>query len=62
MLDELYKTAVVLITKHYVDVDSDLPAGTAAIALFDAMKEKRMARGAPLGRDGTADRRKERAT
>ncbi len=40
MLDELYKTAVVLITKHYVDVDSDLPAGTAAIALFDAMKEK----------------------
>ncbi len=40
MLDDLYKTAVVLITKHYVEVDSDLPAGTAAIALFDAMKEK----------------------
>ena len=40
MLDDLYKTAVVLITKHYVEEDSDLPAGTAAIALFDAMKEK----------------------
>lgn len=40
MLDDLYKTAVVLITKHYVNVESDLPAGTAAIALFDAMREK----------------------
>ncbi|HVU86502.1 MAG TPA: DUF3365 domain-containing protein [Pirellulales bacterium] len=40
MLDDLYKTAVVLITEHYVEVDSDLPAGTAAIALFDAMKKK----------------------
>lgn len=40
MLDDLYKTAVVLITQHYVEVDSDLPAGTAAIALFDAMKKK----------------------
>jgi hypothetical protein len=40
MLDDLYKTAVVLITKHYVDENSDLPAGTAAIALFSAMKEK----------------------
>jgi Na+/phosphate symporter len=26
MLDDLYKTAVVLITKHYVTEDSDLPA------------------------------------
>lgn len=40
MLDDLYKTAVVLITEHYVEQDSDLPAGSAAIALFDAMKKK----------------------
>jgi len=40
MLDDLYKTAVVLITEHYVEEDSDLPAGTAAIALFDSMKQK----------------------
>jgi hypothetical protein len=40
MLDDLYKTAVVLITKHYVNLESDLPAGTAAIALFDAMRQK----------------------
>lgn len=40
MLDDLYKTAVVLITSHYVTEESDLPAGAAAIALFDAMKKK----------------------
>ena len=40
MLDDIYKTAVVLITKHYVTEDSDLPAGTAAKALFAAVKEK----------------------
>jgi len=40
MLDDLYKTAVVLITTHYIEDDSSLPAGTAAIALFDAMKKK----------------------
>jgi hypothetical protein len=40
MLDDLYKTAIVLITTHYVEEDSDLPAGEAFIALFDAMKEK----------------------
>ena len=40
MLDDLYKTAVVLITKHYVTEKSSLPAGSAAIALFDAMKKK----------------------
>jgi hypothetical protein len=39
-LDDLYKTAVVLITEHYVTEDSDLPAGTAAKALFKAMKDK----------------------
>ena len=40
MLDDIYKTAVVLITTHYVEKDSDLPAGAAAIALFDAVKKK----------------------
>jgi hypothetical protein len=40
MLDDVYKTAVVLITEHYFEKDSDLPAGTAAIALFDAIKKK----------------------
>ena len=40
MLDDLYKTAVVLITEHYVNTDADLPAGTAAKALFAAMKKK----------------------
>ncbi|MBC8350448.1 MAG: DUF3365 domain-containing protein [Planctomycetes bacterium] len=37
MLDNVYKTAVVLITTHYVNDDDDLPAGTAAIALFEAV-------------------------
>lgn len=40
MLDDLYKTAVVLITDKYVNDESDFPAGGAAIALFDAMKQK----------------------
>ncbi len=40
MLDDLYKTAVVLITTHYVEDEGDFPAGGAAIALFDAMKKK----------------------
>ncbi|RPI87179.1 MAG: hypothetical protein EHM42_05415, partial [Planctomycetaceae bacterium] len=40
MLDDLYKTAVVLITDKYVLTESDLPAGTAAKALFAAMKKK----------------------
>ncbi len=40
MLDDLYKTVVVLITTHYVNDSSTLPAGTAAVALFDAMKKK----------------------
>lgn len=40
MLDDIYKSAVVLITEHYVNDDDDLPAGTAAIALFDAVKKK----------------------
>jgi hypothetical protein len=40
MLDDLYKTAVVLITEKYVNSDTDLPAGSAAKALFGAMKKK----------------------
>ncbi len=39
MLDDLYKAAVVLITTHYVSDKSTLPAGTAAVTLFDAMKK-----------------------
>jgi hypothetical protein len=40
MLDDLYKTVVVLITTHYVNDTKDLSAGSAAVALFDAMKKK----------------------
>ena len=40
MLDDLYKTAIVLITDKYVNSDTDLPAGTAFQALFGAMKKK----------------------
>lgn len=40
MLDDLYKTSIVLVTTHYVKEESDLPAGGAFKALFSAMKEK----------------------
>ncbi|HEX5104048.1 MAG TPA: DUF3365 domain-containing protein [Pirellulaceae bacterium] len=40
VLDDVYKAAVVLITEHYVNDADDLPAGSAAIALFDAIKKK----------------------
>ncbi len=40
MLDDLYKTMVVLVTEHYVNDPDDLGAGPAALALFDAMKKK----------------------
>jgi Protein of unknown function (DUF3365) len=40
MLDDLYKTAVVLITEHYVKDPSILSAATASKALFAAMKQK----------------------
>ncbi len=40
MLDDVYKSAIVLITKHYVNEDSDLAAGSAFQALFKAMKDK----------------------
>ena len=40
MLDDIYKTAVVLITEKYVEDETDFPAGAAAVALFDAVKKK----------------------
>lgn len=40
MLDDVYKTTVVLITTHYVNKTEDLPAGTAAVNLFDAISKK----------------------
>ena len=40
MLDDIYKTSIVLITTHYVHTDEDLPAGSAFKALFAAVEEK----------------------
>lgn len=40
MLDDLYKTAVVLITEKYVNHDTDLSGASSAKALFAAMKKK----------------------
>ncbi len=40
MLDDLYKTAVVIVTENYVEEDSDLAAGDAFQALFKVMKDK----------------------
>lgn len=40
MLDDIYKTAVVLITDKYVHSEDDFPAGSAAVALFDAIDKK----------------------
>lgn len=40
MLDDIYKTSIVLITTHYVHDDNDLPAGSAFKALFSAVEEK----------------------
>lgn len=40
LLDDIYKTAIVLITKHYVNEKSDIPAGEAFKLLFQSMKEK----------------------
>lgn len=40
MLDDIYKSAVVLITDKYVNTDTDYPAGLAAKALFGAIKKK----------------------
>jgi Protein of unknown function (DUF3365) len=40
MLDDVYKTTVVLITDKYVNSKKDPPAGRAAIALFKGISEK----------------------
>lgn len=40
MLDDIYKTSIVLITTHYVDNKDALPAGSAFKALFQMVKEK----------------------
>ena len=40
MLDDIYKTSIVLITTHYVGDDEDLPAGSAFKALFAAVEKK----------------------
>lgn len=40
VLDDVYKTAVVLITDKYVNKPEDFAAGAAAIALFDAISKK----------------------
>ncbi len=40
MLDDIYKTAVVLITDVYVEDEDSFPAGKAAKALFRAVKKK----------------------
>jgi hypothetical protein len=40
MLDDIYKTTIVLITDKYVHDKEDFPAGGAAVALFDAMQKK----------------------
>ncbi len=41
MLDDIYKTSIVLITTHYVDGTESLPAGSAFRALFESMSEKK---------------------
>jgi hypothetical protein len=40
MLDDIYKSAVVLITDKYVHKEDDFSAGSAAVALFAVMKDK----------------------
>jgi len=40
MLDDLYKTAIVLVTENYVQAESDLAAGDAFQAIFKVMKDK----------------------
>lgn len=40
MLDDLYKTAIVLITEHYVKDPATLSAASAGKAIFAAMKQK----------------------
>lgn len=40
MLDDVYKTAVVLITDKYVNDKKDFPAGRAAVKWFDEINKK----------------------
>ena len=40
LLDDIYKTSIVLITTHYVTGDEDLAAGSAFKALFQAVADK----------------------
>jgi hypothetical protein len=40
VLDDIYKSAIVIITEHYVEEDSDLAAGAAFQKLFDVVKKK----------------------
>ena len=40
MLDDIYKTAIVLITENYVHDDTDLAAGSAFKALFETVGKK----------------------
>jgi hypothetical protein len=40
MLDDIYKSTVVLITDKYVHTEDDFAAGSAAVALFSAITEK----------------------
>jgi Protein of unknown function (DUF3365) len=40
VLDDLYKTAIVLVTENYVKEDSDLAAGAAFQKLFAVMRQK----------------------
>ena len=39
MLDDIYKNGIVLITKHYVNEESDLAAGEAFKKLFEAAEK-----------------------
>jgi len=40
MLDDIYKTTMVLITDKYVHDEDDFPAGSAAVALFKSIEKK----------------------
>jgi hypothetical protein len=40
MLDDLYKTTIVLVTENYVEETSDLAAGAAFQKVFEAMRQK----------------------
>lgn len=40
MLDDVYKSAIVLITDKYVNSEDDYPAGSAAIDLFGMVQKK----------------------